>query len=257
MKPSMPPFQDARLLVVGDVMLDRYWHGDASRISPEAPVPVVRVGKREDRPGGAGNVALNIAALGSAATLVGVVGNDDTAGELQARLEAAGVYCKFSRSAGKPTITKLRVIGHQQQLIRLDFEERFSPEDIPGLPATVARLLPDADALLLSDYDKGALDQVEQLIALGGKLGIPVVVDPKGKDFGALSRRYPDHAESRRIRSRHGAQRRRTGTRGKRREDDSRAGAGSPADHPGRAWHDADPAQCAGVAFARQSPGSL
>ena len=184
MKPSMPPFQDARLLVVGDVMLDRYWHGDASRISPEAPVPVVRVGKREDRPGGAGNVALNIAALGSAATLVGVVGNDDTAGELQARLEAAGVYCKFSRSAGKPTITKLRVIGHQQQLIRLDFEERFSPEDIPGLPATVARLLPDADALLLSDYDKGALDQVEQLIALGGKLGIPVVVDPKGKDFG-------------------------------------------------------------------------
>ncbi|MCY4270964.1 MAG: bifunctional D-glycero-beta-D-manno-heptose-7-phosphate kinase/D-glycero-beta-D-manno-heptose 1-phosphate adenylyltransferase HldE [Gammaproteobacteria bacterium] len=183
MKPAMPAFQDARLLVVGDVMLDRYWHGDTARISPEAPVPVVRVGKREDRPGGAGNVALNIAALGGAATLLGAVGDDDAARGLRARLEAAGVHCEFSRSPGKPTITKLRVIGRQQQLIRLDFEERFGPGDIPDLPARVERLLPNADALLLSDYDKGVLDKAAELIALGAKRGIPVIVDPKGGDF--------------------------------------------------------------------------
>ncbi len=183
MKPAMPAFQDARLLVVGDVMLDRYWHGDAARISPEAPVPVVRVGKREGRPGGAGNVALNIAALGGAATLLGVVGDDDAAGELRARLEAAGVCCEFSHSPGKPTITKLRVVGRQQQLIRLDFEERFAPEDITDLPASVERLLPEADALLLSDYGKGMLDGAAELIAPGVKRGIPVIVDPKGGDF--------------------------------------------------------------------------
>ena len=186
MKPSMPAFQDARLLVVGDVMLDRYWHGDASRISPEAPVPVVRVGKREDRPGGAGNVALNIAALGSTATLVGAVGDDDTARELRDRLEAAGVYCKFQRSADKPTITKLRIIGRQQQLIRLDFEERFGRGDIEGLAATIAELLPRSQVLLLSDYDKGVLGRVEELISLARRQDIPVIVDPKGKDF----RRY-------------------------------------------------------------------
>ena len=183
MKPAMPAFQDARLLVVGDVMLDRYWHGKASRISPEAPVPVVRVGKREDRPGGAGNVALNVAALGSAATLVGVVGADDTANELRDRLEAAGVYCQFLRSPDKPTITKLRVIGHQQQLIRLDFEQRFNEADTKGLARKVAGLLADAQVLLLSDYDKGGIGDVEELIAHGGKREIPVIVDPKGSDF--------------------------------------------------------------------------
>ncbi len=183
MKPTMPAFQDARLLVVGDVMLDRYWHGKASRISPEAPVPVVRVGKREDRPGGAGNVALNIAALGSAATLVGVVGADDTADELRSRLEAAGVYCEFLRSPDKPTITKLRVIGHQQQLIRLDFEQRFNEADTEGLSGKVAGLLAEAQVLLLSDYDKGGIGDVEELIALGRKRKIPVIVDPKGNDF--------------------------------------------------------------------------
>lgn len=183
MKPTMPAFQDARLLVVGDVMLDRYWHGDAARISPEAPVPVVRVGKREDRPGGAGNVALNIAALGSAATLVGVVGSDATADELRSRLEAAGVYCEFLCSPDKPTITKLRVIGQQQQLIRLDFEEQFGEEDISDLTGKVRALLPQAQVLVLSDYHKGVLGQVEELIALGREHGIPVIVDPKGSEF--------------------------------------------------------------------------
>ncbi len=184
MKPTMPAFQEARVLVAGDVMLDRYWHGGASRISPEAPVPVVRVVKREDRPGGAGNVALNIATLGGAATLVGVVGDDATADELRARLEAAGVYCGLLRSADKPTITKLRVIGHQQQLIRLDFEQRFNQADTKDLAAETAKLLPDAQVLVLSDYDKGGLGQVEALIALGRGRGIPIIVDPKGANFG-------------------------------------------------------------------------
>jgi len=157
MKLEMPPFQQARVLVVGDVMLDRYWHGKATRISPEAPVPVVRVGTREDRPGGAGNVALNIAALGAAASLVGIVGDDEAGEELQERLQAAGVLCAFARCDAAPTITKLRVISQDQQLV---------------------------DAVILSDYRKGALHHVRDLIAIAGALRKPVLVDPKGTDFG-------------------------------------------------------------------------
>lgn len=183
MKLEMPPFQEAKLLVVGDVMLDRYWHGAASRVSPEAPVPVVRVDHHEDRPGGAGNVALNIAALGSAATLVGVVGNDDTGKELMSRLNAAGVYCEFLYSDDKPTITKLRVISQHQQLIRLDFEEQFEDKDIIGLHDKVASLIADAQVMVLSDYGKGALQNVAELIELGRKKEIPIIVDPKGSDF--------------------------------------------------------------------------
>src|SRR5690554_619782 len=123
MKLEMPPFQNARILVVGDVMLDRYWHGRASRISPEAPVPVVRVGNNEERPGGAANVALNIAALGGAATLVGITGRDEAGEELAGRLSAAGVLSRFQVAADTPTITKLRVISQNQQLLRVDFEE--------------------------------------------------------------------------------------------------------------------------------------
>lgn len=183
MKLQIPPFQDACILVVGDVMLDRYWHGAASRISPEAPVPVVRVGSREDRPGGAGNVALNIAALGSAARLIGVVGDDDTGDELRSRLAAAGVYCDFLVSPDKPTITKLRVISQHQQLIRIDFEEAFAATDVAGLEARVARQLDGIQALVLSDYAKGALQQIPGLITLARERGIPVIVDPKGSDF--------------------------------------------------------------------------
>ena len=183
MKLEMPPFQQARLLVVGDVMLDRYWHGDASRVSPEAPVPVVQVSNQEDRPGGAGNVALNIAALGSAATLLGIVGKDETAADLQSRLSAAGVYCEFLESPDKPTITKLRVISQHQQLIRLDFEQKFDDDDTADLHSQVEKLLPNAQVLVLSDYAKGALEDVSSLIALGRKQGIPVIVDPKGSDF--------------------------------------------------------------------------
>ena len=183
MKLEMPQFQHARLLVIGDVMLDRYWHGEASRVSPEAPVPVVKVGNREDRPGGAGNVALNMAALGSAVRLVGIVGNDETGLELLSRLNAAGVYCDFLQSADKPTITKLRVIGQHQQLIRLDFEQEFEAADINGLQGKVESLIGDSQVMVLSDYGKGALQETANLIELGRSKDIPIIVDPKGTNF--------------------------------------------------------------------------
>lgn len=187
MKLEMPPFQQAKLLVIGDVMLDRYWHGAASRISPEAPVPVIRVGNQEDRPGGAGNVALNIAALGSATTLIGVVGQDDNAQDLESRLSAAGVYCEFLRSADKPTITKLRVISQHQQLIRIDFENNFDQADVADLNSMANSLMPTAQVLVLSDYGKGALQDITALIDLGRKQNIPIIVDPKGTDFQKYS----------------------------------------------------------------------
>ena len=183
MKLEMPQFQHARLLVIGDDMLDRYWHGEASRVSPEAPVPVVKVGNREDRPGGAGNVALNMAALGSAVRLVGIVGNDETGLELLSRLNAAGVYCDFLQSADKPTITKLRVIGQHQQLIRLDFEQEFEAADIIGLQGKVKSLIGDSQVMVLSDYGKGALQETANLIELGRSKDIPIIVDPKGANF--------------------------------------------------------------------------
>ena len=183
MKLEMPPFQHARLLVIGDVMLDRYWHGSASRVSPEAPVPVVKVANREDRPGGAGNVALNIAALGSAVRLVGVVGDDETGLELLSRLKAAGVYCDFLQSEEKPTITKLRIISQHQQLIRLDFEKAFEASDIIGLQDKAKSLVDDSQVMVLSDYGKGALQDINDLIDLGRSRNIPIIVDPKGTDF--------------------------------------------------------------------------
>ena len=183
MKLEMPSFQDARLLVIGDVMLDRYWHGSANRVSPEAPVPVVKVGNQEDRPGGAGNVALNVAALGSATRLIGVVGEDDAAEELRSRLNAAGVYCDFIHCADKPTITKLRVISQHQQLIRVDFEEAFLKSDVSAVVGKAQDLIDDTQALILSDYAKGALQDIAPLIALGRSRNIPIIVDPKGSEF--------------------------------------------------------------------------
>lgn len=183
---EIPPFQQARILVVGDVMLDRYWHGRATRVSPEAPVPVVKVGSEEGRPGGAGNVALNLAALGSAASLVGVIGADANGQDLQSRLNAAGVYCDFLVSPSKPTITKLRVVSQHQQLIRLDFEEMYDASDLVGLQARVESLVQNAGALILSDYGKGVLGDIGALILLGRNRNIPVVVDPKGTDFEGI-----------------------------------------------------------------------
>ena len=139
MKLSMPRFDQAPVLVVGDVMLDRYWHGATNRISPEAPVPVVKVEQIEDRPGGAANVALNIAALGAPAWLVGVTGQDEAADSLGERLQAAGVDARFQRIAAQPTIVKLRVLSRHQQLLRMDFEEPFHT-DAEALAADVERL---------------------------------------------------------------------------------------------------------------------
>ncbi len=183
MPQTLPPFQAARVLVVGDVMLDRYYHGSATRISPEAPVPVVRVNNQEDRPGGAGNVALNIAALGGAATLVGVVGADATAKDLASRLAAAGVRCEFLESPDKPTITKLRVISQHQQLLRMDFEQTFEPADVAELPARFAAVLDSTQVVIISDYAKGALQDVPALITAARAAGKPIIVDPKGTDF--------------------------------------------------------------------------
>lgn len=183
MKLDIPRFDQARILVVGDVMLDRYWHGGTSRISPEAPVAVVRVRDTKDSPGGAGNVALNLAALGAAASLVGIVGDDQSGRELETSLNAAGVFCDFLRVADKPTITKLRVISRHQQLIRLDFEEMFALSDARQLVPRVQALLDGVDAVILSDYRKGALLDVQALIRIARDAGVPVLVDPKGDDF--------------------------------------------------------------------------
>lgn len=180
---SLPDFSAVHVLVVGDLMLDRYWHGGTSRISPEAPVPVVHIGQSEDRPGGAGNVALNLASLGARVTVLGLTGDDEAADVLEDRLKAAGVECRFMRTADCPTITKLRVLSRHQQLIRLDFEEGFEHADYAALQASYESLLADADAVILSDYDKGALRHVSALIQMARSSAKPVLVDPKGSDF--------------------------------------------------------------------------
>ena len=183
MTQNMPRFDGAQILVVGDVMLDRYWQGPTSRISPEAPVPVVKVEQREDRVGGAGNVALNIAALGGGAALVGVVGADDAAQSLQNRLAAAGIHTDFQVAKTKPTITKLRVISRHQQLLRLDFEEKFTAADTDQLANKVNALLEGVSVLVLSDYNKGVLTNPEALIQAAKQRNIPILIDPKGNDF--------------------------------------------------------------------------
>ena len=183
MKVSLPDFTKAHVLVIGDIMLDRYWHGDTSRISPEAPVPVVRVEEAEERPGGAANVALNIIALGASVTLLGVTGNDEPADTLQKSLEDAGVECHFLRLNGQPTITKLRVLSRHQQLIRLDFEDGFAEYNPEDLLQQFRTYLADVDVVLLSDYGKGTLRGAAALIENARTAGKPVLVDPKGTDF--------------------------------------------------------------------------
>ncbi len=183
MKLSMPRFNQAQVLVVGDIMLDRYYHGGTSRISPEAPVPVVKVNGVEDRPGGAANVSLNIAALGAGASVTGLVGIDEAAEVLEQRLSAAKVHCDFVAVSDKPTITKLRVISRQQQLLRLDFEEGFTALDGESITQRAVELSSHVGAVILSDYAKGVLSDPQPLIKCARELNIPVLVDPKGSDF--------------------------------------------------------------------------
>ena len=184
MKPDLPDFSAARVLVAGDVMLDRYMTGGTKRISPEAPVPVVNVTDTEDRPGGAANVALSVAALGGQATLVGMAGEDEAGDTLTRQLEAHAVQTRLQRVPQLPTILKLRVLSHGQQLIRLDFEQPFHKTDPTPLQQSFLQALPDAGVVVLSDYNKGALASAPALIEAAREAGVPVLVDPKGTDFG-------------------------------------------------------------------------
>ncbi len=180
---QIPDFKGLNALVAGDVMLDRYWHGDTMRISPEAPVPIVRVDGREERPGGAGNVAMNLAALGVATRLLGLCGEDDAARDLRELLETAGVASSLLAVPGVPTITKLRVMSRHQQLLRLDFEQPFPDQAAARLAESFAHQLEGIDVVVLSDYGKGSLGQVQALIKAARVARIPVLVDPKGTDF--------------------------------------------------------------------------
>ena len=181
---QIPNFDPTRILVIGDVMLDRYWHGLTARISPEAPVPVVRIEQREDRPGGAGNVALNIAALGGRVTLIGVIGDDEAGRILSTRLESAGIDSRLRTVPGYTTVTKLRVLSRHQQLIRLDFEGDGIGLDHPSLLDVYTTALAQADVVVLSDYGKGALRNSVDLIHRARAAGKRVLVDPQGRDFG-------------------------------------------------------------------------
>jgi D-beta-D-heptose 7-phosphate kinase / D-beta-D-heptose 1-phosphate adenosyltransferase len=180
---NLPSLKDVHVLVVGDVMLDRYWIGSASRVSQEAPVPVVEVERIEDRPGGAANVALNVVSLGARCTLIGVVGDDAAAVSLRDVLGAAGVTCDFVERSGWPTTLKLRVLSRNQQLLRTDFEQPLPDAVSEEIRARVAAHLGEATTLVLEDYDKGVLDDPRSLIEAAYEVGVPVVVDPKRKPF--------------------------------------------------------------------------
>ncbi len=186
MKPEIPHFEQARVLIVGDVMLDRYWHGPTFRVSPEAPVPVVKVEEIEERPGGAANVAVNIATLGGHVRVLGVVGADESANVLETKLHRLGILCELLRQPGQATITKLRVLSRNQQLLRLDFEDGFPGFDPAMLRERFAAHLPEVNVVILSDYQKGALRDIEPYIQLARAAGKRVLIDPKGQDF----RRY-------------------------------------------------------------------
>ncbi len=173
----------ARVLVVGDTMLDRYWYGAVDRISPEAPVPVVRVTRTEERIGAAANVAYNIVTLGAQASLLSVVGEDEASHQLEALVSKTGITPYFGRDPQLKTTVKLRVIGRQQQLIRLDFENTPENEVLASQSATFEKLHPEHDAILFSDYGKGGLAHIMLMIGQARAAGKMVLVDPKGADY--------------------------------------------------------------------------
>ena len=178
------PTFSGKVTVIGDVMLDRYWSGPASRISPEAPVPVVKITKREDRAGGAANVAINITALGAPCTLVGIVGTDEAADKLSSLVIEKKVTPNFIASSAVPTITKLRVLSRNQQLLRADFEEGYADIDSGRMLQALRQSIRDnCKVIICSDYGKGALASVQQMIRLARDHHIPVLIDPKGTDF--------------------------------------------------------------------------
>jgi len=197
-----PELAAVRILVVGDVMLDRYWFGDVSRISPEAPVPVVRIERRDARLGGAANVARNAAALGAHCGLLGVVGADEAGQQVAELLRDSRITSYLQRDAAISTIIKLRVIGRQQQLLRIDFEDAPTELVLRDKLTQFNALLPDYDVIILSDYNKGSLVNVAQMIEAGRAAGKIVMVDPKGDDFSSYagaSVLTPNKSEFKRI----------------------------------------------------------
>lgn len=198
----IPDTASARILVVGDVMLDRYWFGEVSRISPEAPVPVVKVEKSEERPGGAANVARNCAALGARAMLLSVVGTDEAGKILTRLMTEAGIESSLHEDPGLNTTVKLRVIGRQQQLLRIDFENSPDHEVLQAKLNEFAQRLADCDVVILSDYGKGGLTHITEMIRLAQAAGKPVLVDPKGDDYARYAGATlltPNRAELREV----------------------------------------------------------
>lgn len=183
MKLSKQELAKARVLVVGDAMLDRYWHGAVDRISPEAPVPVVKVTREEERIGAAANVAYNVVTLGAKASFLGVVGDDEPGHRLEALLRETGIATHLKRDAGLRTTVKLRVIGRHQQLLRMDFENEPDHEALASQTEAFATLAPYHDAILFSDYGKGGLAHITSMIERGRALGKAVLIDPKGSDY--------------------------------------------------------------------------
>ena len=181
--PSKERLARARVLVVGDAMLDRYWHGAVDRISPEAPVPVVRVTREEERIGAAANVAYNVVTLGAQASFLGVVGDDEPGRRLQQLLQQTGIAAHLKRDPALKTTVKLRVIGRQQQLLRMDFENEPDHEVLSLQNDSFAVLAPDHDAVLFSDYGKGGLAHIRTMIEAAAGAGKSVLVDPKGSDY--------------------------------------------------------------------------
>ena len=176
-------FNQAKVLVLGDVMLDRYWFGATNRISPEAPVPVVRVQDNEERAGGAANVAMNIASLNVPVQILGLIGQDETGTALTNLLQHQKIDCNFVALDTHPTITKLRILSRHQQLLRLDFEEDFQNVECHELLAKLEAEVKNFGSLVLSDYGKGTLKDVQKMIQIARKANVPVLIDPKGTDF--------------------------------------------------------------------------
>jgi rfaE bifunctional protein kinase chain/domain len=199
---SRAQMSQAQVLVVGDAMLDRYWYGAVDRISPEAPVPVVRVTREEERMGASANVAYNIVSLGAQASLLTVVGDDDASHKLEKLVAQTGIRPYFGRDAELQTTVKLRVIGRQQQLLRLDFENTPKSEILASQSATFATLLPTHQAVLFSDYGKGGLAHVGDMIALALAQNKKILIDPKGSDYSRYSRAScitPNRAELQQV----------------------------------------------------------
>lgn len=181
--PNRDKIERCRVLVVGDVMLDCYWHGEVARLSPEAPVPVVHIQREANRLGGAANVALNIRTLGARVTLLSMVGQDDAARRLRHLLETQDIEAELSEDPRMETIVKLRVIGRSQQMLRIDFEKEPDHDVLVSMNKRFKELLSNHDSVIFSDYGKGGLTHIPSMIELARGAGKTVLIDPKGSDW--------------------------------------------------------------------------